>query len=173
MTGFATPAELDEFTSGSPDAAIAWATGFIRDYTHQTLTLVEDDVEICTARPDNTIQLREMPVGNISLVEAWTVDGYMPVTGYRWNPHGMLDCLGWHVHGNQFRVTYTHGYADLPDGLKQVALELAAIEQSNPTGLASRRVGEKQQTYVTRGAGIGLTEFQKAVLDRYAIEEVS
>jgi hypothetical protein len=51
------------------------------------------------------------------------------------------------------RVTYSHGYAVIPDDLVAIVLDVAQALQSNPTGLRSWSVPEYSETYATELLG--------------------
>jgi hypothetical protein len=179
MTGLATSTDLDPFESGDADAAIAWASEVVRDYCGQSIEQVLADVEICDPRPDFTVQLRQGPVTAVTLVEvripgpdgalAWT-----PVDTFEWLERGLVTVFGtmWPGRKGQVRVTYDHGFATVPESIKQVTLEIAAQKRANPLGLVYRNIGEKKLGFAPT-TGAVLSSFQRDILDRYAVEEVS
>lgn len=67
----------------------------------------------------------------------------------------------------QVTVTYTAGYAVVPDDIRAVVLALAANEVLNVAQVAQQRLGDYSVTYRDGGATGGLTNLHKWVLNRY------
>lgn len=132
----ADPAELTSYV-GTPveetraslfvelaSAAIEDEVGFSLDQQTETITV--------RARGQRTILLPAFPV---TAVDAVLFAGHE--VDVEWTRAGELTIpSGWWGHG-ELTVTYTHGYATVPDGLKAVCLEIAARALVNPQALAS------------------------------------
>lgn len=110
------------------EAAIAEATAAIRNYTNQHITAVENDAVTLTVPPfRRQILLPELPVTAVaSVVE----DGTTLVVGddYRWTSAGILERVGgnWDFGWQKVVVTYSHGYATIPDDVRHVCARMAA-----------------------------------------------
>lgn len=174
------------------------ASDIVRGYCGRTFDYVENDVVFLDPRPDRTAQLPESPVISISEVQA-----YMPYSGvwgwqtlaypggYDWVERGLIwdaavirppitpgDQAGWPQPTwpwlpGKLQVTYTHGFEVIPDEITAIVLRLAAQIASNPLFLQSKKVGEDGYVYGTFPGGVTLRDTDKAILDRYVIQEVS
>lgn len=152
---------------------LAVASGFIRRYTGQTLTLVTDDVELCDVAPNGRIWLKESPVVSVSSVETWddstglwTVQGpetWRPTTGgiiRRWGT--VWPSWPGYWEAESVRVTYTHGYEVVPDELAGVCCSIAARLYTAPAGVVNERLGQRSATYDSE-----LSMSERLTLDSY------
>lgn len=64
-------------------------------------------------------------------------------------------------------VTYTAGFAAVPNDIKAVALALATAEVTNPRNVAQERLADYSVTYRNQSDDLGLTQRQQAILNRY------
>lgn len=148
MSSFCTIADLEAFlqvTIGTPNvpatAAIAAASAAIQNACRQRIEQVVSDVLTLTVDDDRrTIILSEQPVTAVaSIVE----DGTTLTVGddYRWTAAGVLARRGrcWSGKWHGVVVTYTHGYATIPDDLKGVCIRAAA--RSYQAGLRASASG--------------------------------
>ncbi len=121
--------------------ALRDATNFIRAYTGQTLTLVEDDEVELDGLNRSGLLLPQVPVVGVNSVttrDAVGTETVLDVVSYRvdragilWRMDGAAWCWG---HANVL-IDYDHGYETLPDDLHTACLEIAA---SNYVGAVSR-----------------------------------
>lgn len=112
------------------------ASAFIRNYTHQTITTVEEDVVALNGTGIVGILLPEIPVvgvTEVSLVTDWAESAtptVLETSTYRVDDRvGLLvrgGCDVWDIGIANVLVTYDHGYATVPEGIASVAYELAA-----------------------------------------------
>jgi hypothetical protein len=135
MAAFCTIADLEAFLQvaiGSPNAsataAIASASAAIQNYTRQRIEQVAGDVLTLTVEAHRSVLLLpEQPVtGVASVVEDGTT--LSVGTDYRWTSAGMLvrQSRAWNSGWQEVVITYTHGYATIPDDLKGVCIRAAA-----------------------------------------------
>lgn len=135
MSAFCTIADLEAFLqvvigtpNASAEAAIAGASAAIQNYTRQRIEQVANDVLTLTIEVyRSVILLPELPVTAVaSVVE----DGTALTVGdqYRWTSAGLLvrQSRPWGSGWQDVVVTYTHGYATIPDDLKEVCKRAAA-----------------------------------------------
>lgn len=179
-----TEAQQAQVTLLLQDASIA-----IRRYTKQEFSLVEDDEIIL--RPIGTwLRLPQRPVIEVKSVAAisgyagdpefniaaWTFDGIDKVNIYAGMDQIVNYPQWWYDYGgaNTYKVTYDHGYAEVPDDVLAVAAAMAIRVMTSPTqvaGMVSERIGQyfyqTQQSVGTAGANIRLTGDDKAALDPY------
>lgn len=142
-------------------AAIDGATAVVRNECRRTFTLVEDDEITLHWRPN--IVLPNPPVQSIS---SFTVDGV--TSEYERDEHGRL-VPG--LIGDVVTVTYTHGYANIPEDVRLVALRIASRIFKNPMG----RISYSNDTLNYQGASdISpriLTGDEKMTLKRYKTQK--
>lgn len=135
MAAFCTVEDLEAFlqvaigsSNASATAAIVAASAAIQNETRQRLEQVASEMLTLTVEGDRrTILLPEQPVtAVVSVVE----DGATLTVGdhYRWTAAGVLTRRGrcWSSAWEGVVVTYTHGYAVVPDDLKGVCIRAAA-----------------------------------------------
>jgi hypothetical protein len=149
-------------------AAIAAASAAIRGYCHQALSLVTGD-HVVLSPACGRVLLPELPVVAVSAVSlAGTVldpaaYGFEAATGelLRFDPLATPPPwpIWWDSGFRNVAVTYTHGYATLPDDLVNVCARVAARQYLG--GLRSALVGphasESDYAAVYQGEPIGET----------------
>lgn len=187
-------------TEGTALDPYEYASDFVRGYCHQRFDYVENEVVLVDPRPNRTAQLREMPVISITSVEAYMPGGPTGEWGwqtldypgqYGWNERGLLwDATQiqppivpsaylewpwptWPWLPASLQVTYTHGYEVIPDAIQAIVLRIAAQTAANPTFIQSKKVGDDAVVYGTFPGGITLRDTDKAILDRFTVQEVS
>lgn len=154
-------------------AAVDDALGLAQDYTRQSLTLVEGDT-VTLAQPsgyDRVLYLPELPIGEVSAVSI----GVTPVLDWVPTVGGIYRYWGWRqfteftVHAPPtVTVTYSHGYAVLPAGLRAVLLSMALLAWENPVGRKQVRQGETAITYELSALPAGtIGPGHMATLNRY------
>lgn len=187
---FATEAELEAYTGASIDTSRATilldvATAAIKAYTNQTLSRVTNDTVILPGNHTNTLELPERPVISIGAVSigdtALTVDsdfvwdgrsGLLRGTAVSGvlviNDGPLVSGTGdWGGPGAQVSVTYTHGFATIPDDIKGVCLALAARSLQSPDGVNSETIGSYSVSYSRTGGAVSLLDEERRLLDRY------
>lgn len=150
------------------ERAITEASAAIRNYCHQTIEEVADDATTFDVGAGRArLFLPELPVtGVASVVE----DGEALVEGsdedYQVANHGVLHRVGqdW-VEGVQIVVvTYTHGYAEIPDDVAAVCTRAAArayqaglkaSEDDGVPGIASKSLGDFAVAFTSGAGGVG------------------
>jgi len=187
---FATETELEAYTGTSiaTDRAtllLDMATGAIRAHTNQTLSRVTNDTVILPGNYTGVLELPERPVASVGAVTigdtALTVDSDFvwdgrtsllrgtAVTGVLViNDGPLISGRGdWGGPGAQVTVTYTHGFATIPDDIKGVCLALAARSLQSPDGVNSETVGSYSVSYSRTGGAVSLLDEERRLLDRY------
>ncbi|MDF3280919.1 hypothetical protein [Gordonia sp. N1V] len=186
MTDLAQPSDVtaiagDGFDSATVASAISWASSIVRDYTKQQFDLVENDVEIVTPH-GYSATLAQIPVVAVSMVEAKSIDpvtgaaSYATITAWDWAPNGIVYCTkrsvmgGWpqYMLPGGLRVTYTHGFATVPEDITSVCARLAFQFMTNPTFRVEHKVGGKADRWATNG-GNEMTPYDLAILDQYRV----
>jgi hypothetical protein len=131
------------------------ASGRVRDYVGQTISQVADDVVYLDPVGPLVVFLPELPITEVSLVEAlvdgaWTtMDPATYSVSLKTGAVAATDGL-WPSAPSSWRVTYTHGFEVIPDGVKGVVLALAGDGYSTPVGVDNERIGQRSVKYTTR-----------------------
>ena len=197
MADFATTADIEAFLQVSIDTAtqtaaaaraLAEATAAIKNYCRQVLEEVAAD-EVTLDSPGGTrLFLPELPVTAVSEV---VEDGETLVAGddYKLGQHGILHRIGakWAEGIQIVTVTYTHGYATLPDDIVAVCTRAAArayqaglraAETDGTPGVSSKQLGDFSVSYGGETSAEGvmgasaarmLLLCEKDILDDYRI----
>lgn len=159
------------------------ATGTIQSWTRQTIEQVANDSVELQGTWEPVLKLPERPVTSVSSV---TLDGtlltvtddYVVVKDELRRPNA--EYHNWQAPSSDFypftktgwggpsaivAVTYTHGFATIPDGVKGVCLSLAGRMFTNPEMAATRVVDAQTFQYGQRH--LDLTDGEKKVLRKY------
>lgn len=175
---FATVEELGDYLGGMPsdreaaaELALASATSVIQDYVGQTLTYVEDDEITLDGSNTDVLVLPELPVTEVASVE---IDGEeLGEDDYEVDfENGLLvlDAGTWGVAKQSIAVIYTHGYEEIPSGIRAICLQ-AAGRMFAQAGIAQEQIGA---TSIRYGAvGVSLTPEEKQTLDRYRFRRLA
>ena len=145
---------------GAAVAALGWASDLVRTYTGQTITRVENDVVLLTPAA-GAVELPQRPVISVSLVETvsiydpalWTVlapADYRLDTGrslIRPMTYAAYWPASWPAHEESFRITYTHGLEDIPEGVAGATASIAARIMTMPPGILNERNGQRGATF--------------------------
>jgi hypothetical protein len=155
------------------------ASGMVRDYLQQTITAVVNEIVLLDPISGYYVLLPEMPVTNVALLETFdgTVWTTQPTTAYTVSRRmGMIAAVPgtgiiWPYAPESWRVTYSHGFATIPDSLTGVALGVAARTYATPAGAESERIGGYQVKYQMQADGFNPLE--KAAMNRYVVARIS
>lgn len=186
------PGSLD---TDQAELALRRASARVRSHTGQDITLVEDEtvlldggerVLVLPQRPavvdaEHPLTVVELPDWGGVEIEAvedrdFTRLGSELTRGYPWYNTSRLAGWPWQralgVWAPRVRVTYSHGYAEVPDDIVDVVLDLATMSMSNPTNLRDESVQiddySHSQTYASETiGGARLTANHKRALRRY------
>jgi hypothetical protein len=185
MEDLASIADLNNFAQlaiDTNDTAAAFllkvASGMVRRYLQQDVTATAGDIEYCDPVAGGVL-LSQLPVTGVSKVET-TRDGVTwmvadPTTYVVSRKLGIVSARAytgsWPTDPESWRVTYSHGYDNVPDELKGVACSVAARFYSTPAGIDSERTGQRQVKYNLETGGF--TPMEKLVLDGFRIPRVA
>lgn len=146
------------------EQAVNAASAAIRSYTRQTLTLVEDDEVVLRGTWRDQLDLPEVPVVEVSDITGVDV-GVLVASSWTLVGSGVHRSGGWLGPGVALSVTYTHGFATIPDDLVAVCLALAARTFDNPRALASE--GYEGYSTTPHLYPLELSRTEQAILDLY------
>jgi hypothetical protein len=144
------------------------ASGMIRAYLGQTITQVVDDVEYVDPVNGRFASLAQLPVVSVSKVEFtydsgenWTL---VPATAYKVSRRlGTITArrgstVRLPFDEESWRVTYTHGFEEVPAEIVGVCCGLAARYYSTPIAVDMERVGQRQVKYAIESEGFSALE---------------
>lgn len=177
------------YDDASCERAIAEVTEAIRNYCHQYIELVTNETITLDCSGGTRLFLPELPVQSVA--EVVEDDEILdPDDDYKLGQWGILHRIGdeWAKGIQIIEITYTHGYATIPDDVVavctraaarvyQAGLRAAALE--GIPGVASLGLGDYSVSYVGEtGGGVGegtmgasaarmLLLSEKDVLNRY------
>ena len=180
MAALATPAQLGAFmqqpfadTDATALLLLDIASGMARDYLHANLDAVTADVTLLDPINGSYLLLPELPVTAVTLVEVfdgtiWTTAD--PITYSVSLRLGMVAAkpgLGivWPKGPGTWRITYSHGFAVIPQTIVGVVLGAAARAYASPNGVDMERIGSYQVKY-SMDAG-GFTSSEQRALAHY------
>lgn len=177
---------LDVSESARVTALIGDAGVKVRNYTRQDFDHVVGDV--VTLRPvADVLRLPQRPVLNVTEVASIGRDGGTTVlTGWAWDGSDKVRITGHSIVGildpwwpwsggpSSFRVTYDHGYVDIPDAVVAVVCSMVIRVLESPSaaeGMIGERIGtysyQMQQGSGAAGATARLTSADKEDLKPY------
>lgn len=151
------------------------ASGMVRDYLQQELTYSEDTVEVLDPINGYNVILPEFPIVSIYSVETTKDNGNTwttmdPSTYTLSRRTGVIKAktgngITWPSDPESWRVTYTHGFEEIPESLVGVVLGVAARFYVSPGAVEMERIGNYQVKYTVQADGF--SPLEKVVLDRY------
>ena len=180
MPALAQPDQLGAFmqepiADGDPSAVLilAVASDMVRDVLQLQVDAVPGDVVLLEPIDGVFILLPELPVTAVTRVETfdgttWTTAD--PATYTVSKRLGVITALPntgvqWPTNPETWRVTYDHGFAEIPMSIVGAVLGAAAREWSAPNGIDSERIGGYQVKYSMEAAGFSALEMK--ALARY------
>lgn len=156
------------------------ASGLVRDYLQRELTAATADVVVLDPLDGAYIFLPELPISAVSLVEVFdhstqtwstaaagtfTVSARLGIIAGR---PGVGVC--WPSDPGSWRVTYDHGFDDIPDGIVGVVLGVAARGYATDPGVESERIGGYNVKYSTDS---DFSAIEQKALNRYLLPRVA
>jgi len=183
---YAAPADVQALPrmSGYSDAAcaaaIAWAQSVVEDYTERKFGAVPGDVVLLDPYAGQPSLLPDPPVTAVSKVEAFMAPiggtlAWQDITASAlWTERGdVYDATGlpgypWHGGPTwprlpqSLRVTYDHGYAEIPAAVKAATIKLAAEYLPNPERYTEKRIGDNTYRWLNTVLGetmVGLGQY--------------
>lgn len=176
----ATAADLQNAGATGTDAALEMAlrraSARVRRYTRQDITFVENETielpggERVLRLPQYPLVINEghpltvVEVADFSGIE-WTAlenrdysrIGNELTRGYPWQAPNRLMGWPWNralgIWGPKVRVTYSHGYDEIPDDIVDVVLDLATMNLANPENLRQVSIDDYQRTFASETIG--------------------
>lgn len=197
-TPLAVQADLEAALQRSLDPAqaamaIRRASARVRKYCRQDITLVENDT-VTLPGGSRILRLPQRPVvvddsHPLTVVELFGVSnqeytalegrdftriGSELTRGEQWWAPSRL--MGWPfmrpmgIWADRVRVTYSHGYLEVPDDIVDVVCDLAAMNLTNPQGLRSESIDDYERVFASETiGGAQLTDQHKEDLRPYRV----
>lgn len=173
MTAFATHDDLaarlgitlttDEQTRA--DTLLALASGLIQQESRQKIELVTDDEYVIRSSYDDRIRLPQRPVVSVSSVVLQLIGGSVsftvPSNTYYIDNDELVRtsfplavqyafaqyARGWLGPLFQATITYTHGFAVIPELVKAICMEMVVRVWVNPGTVAREQIGDTMTVY--------------------------
>lgn len=152
------------------DTLLGLASGLIQREARQTISEVDGDVLNARGVPESRFRLPERPVLSVSSV---VLDGVALTSGTDWYLSG--DCLvrgigagawvanwgpgwgqGWGRPDQTLTITYSHGYAAIPDAIRAICVEQVVRAWTNPANLMHEYFGSERIVYAMQQTPTGL-----------------
>jgi hypothetical protein len=163
-------------TDAALDLALRRASARVRRYTRQDITLVENDsITLPGGEPvlrlpqyplvvDGAHPLTVVEVADFSGIEWTAIEGrdYSRLgneltRGYPWQAPTRLMGWPWNraqgVWAPKVRITYSHGYSEVPEDIVDVVLDLATMNLANPENLRQVSIDDYQRTFASETIG--------------------
>ncbi|MGW5582874.1 hypothetical protein [Streptomyces sp. NPDC003857] len=175
-------------TDEALDLALRRASARVRRYTRQDITFVDNDTitlpggEKVLRLPqyplvvDGTHPLTVVEVADFSGVEWEALEnrdysriGNELTRGYPWQAPTRLMGWPWNraqgIWAPKVRITYSHGYGEVPEDIMDIVLDLATMNLSNPENLRQVGIDDFQRTFAAETIGsAALTKDHKDAL---------
>lgn len=170
----ADPAELAVWLGKPADdpkllSALRAATRRFRGAVGHPVTLVTDEVVKLDGGGRRALLL---PVWPTTAVASVILDGTTLVehTDYEWSDAGVLRRLGctWPDSLRCLEVTYSHGWAVIPEDIQEAVIDQARSMYTVVPGLQSKTVGAQSVTFGAQAA-IGVTSQWSAAVARHKV----
>lgn len=150
------------------------ASASIQNYTRQDIELVAGDVVKLRGGYSSDLWLPQRPVTAVTTVQIGS-GAALSSGAFGWDRMGLLRRLSgnwiadnWSgANADVITVTYSHGYATIPDDIKGVCLSLAVRKWENPAGIGETTGEGDPGLSFARQTGFVLTAGEKKILDRY------
>ncbi len=110
-------------TAGRESELLARASARIRRAAGQHITSLTSTLRVNVE--NGTAFLPGGPVTAVSTVAYIADDGGSTITGWRWDGYNRIDRLWLRSCATQVNVTYTHGFASLPDQLVEIVCSVS------------------------------------------------
>lgn len=163
-------------TDAAIDMALRRASARVRKYTRQDITFVAGDTVELTGGErvlrlpqyplivDGSNPLTVVEVADFSGIEWTSVEdrdysrlGNELTRGFPWQAPTRLMGWPWNraqgVWAPKVRVTYSHGYQEVPDDIVDVVLDLATMNLSNPGNLREVAIDDYRQVFASETIG--------------------
>lgn len=175
------------FSNTDVDAALSWAAGAVEAYCERDFSYKANDVILVDPFPvRRSAQLPNPPVVSVTSVEAYMRNetgalSWQPLTNWAWTDEGLLyDTTGlpgtnvsqlpsWPTAPKSLRVTYTHGFAEVPQPVVDAVVKMAAGYLTNPFMMNSRKVGDVESSWSVEMMRAGVNGLDSHLLAPYRL----
>ena len=151
-------------SNGVEETRFAGVVSAIRDYCGWHIAPVIESTFTLDGPDGELIQLRTLRLEGVATVK---VDG-VEVTDYEWSEDGSLRRCYWTNRYRGVEVTASHGYAVIPDSIKQVVFDAVSRAVATPAGTLPEKMGPFE--FGGSQGGVQFFEHELKVLDRYRLE---
>lgn len=189
LPALATVADLAAYTQepiadGDPAASLALdiASGTIRSYLDTDFVPVATETVLLDPTPGAVVSLPDRPVTEVVSVEVYdrSTDTWSPAPTAAYTlsrAKGLIWALpfygvDWPTFPESWRVTYSHGWDEVPSAVKGVAVAVAARIWATPVGIKSEHVGGYSVSFAGPEQG-ALTAIEQMALRRYRVVPIA
>lgn len=166
-------------TDASATLYLQIASDMVRDYLQQQLDFTADDPFLADPIGGAYVVLPELPVTDVSLVEVFADAAWSTVDPVNYTVSKRLGIVAgrpgcgvfWPSDPESWRVTYSHGFADIPESIVGAVLGVAARAYATPVGVDSERIGGYNVKYAMQASGF--SPIEQAGLNRYLVPRVA
>lgn len=146
-------------------AALSWAGSAVEAYCERDFSYYANDVVLVDPFPvSRSAQLPNPPVIAVTMLEGYLRDqngatSWQTLTNYAWTDQGLIyDTTGqpgatimsvpsWPSLPKSLRVTYTHGFGDVPQPVINAVIKAAGNYLANPFNNTVRKAGEIESAW--------------------------
>jgi hypothetical protein len=147
------------------------ASSAVRTYCGWEISLQQNQTMYVEGSGSSLMTLPTLCLLTVQEVRADTVVLDPAVYPYRPSRKGQI--WGYWQCAVQYEFDVDHGFAQVPDVLKLVTMDLTSKQLSNPEGLTSATTGQVTRTWANTGAGSAtyapMSPLHQALLDRYSL----
>ncbi|WP_053692202.1 hypothetical protein [Streptomyces sp. WM6372] len=155
-TPLADPAELATWLRVPADdplllATLRSASRRFRGAVRHEVNLVEGDEVVLDGNGRESLLLPVWPTVAVTAV-LLDDEGLVAGTDYSWSEAGILrrlDCQVWPARLRCLKVTYSHGWAEIPEDIADAVIEQARAAFRSDPGVKSKAVGGQSVTFET------------------------
>lgn len=163
--------DLSGYPVDEATIAATLASATVRNYCQWHISPSATDTLVLDG---NGSTLLPLPTLYLTALELAEVDDVDVLADLEWSERGILRrAAGWPVKFRAVRVRIVHGYADVPDDVKAVAISAATRQLVNPEQVRSEAILGYSVTHTIPGTGeamaLALNRPERAILDRYRL----
>lgn len=147
------------------DTLLQRASGLIQREARQIIDEVDGDVLTIPGSPEDRIRLPERPIISVASV---VLNSVVLVEGTDWYRAGdfLVNRRGWGYASQPLVITYSHGYAVIPDAINAVCVEMVVRVWVNPGNTMHEYFGSERIVFAMQATPTGmlLNDAEKMVI---------
>lgn len=150
--------------------ALAAASSRFRGQVRHHVSLVTDDLLTLDGNGSRSVLLPAEPVAAVTSL-LLNGDPLVDGTDFEWSEDGYVRRLGCGLWPNKLRcirITYSHGYAEIPEDIAEAVIDQARAQHAVRPGVQSVQVGGQSVAFGAQ-ASIGVTAQWSAAVAKYRL----